>query len=230
MALGLRKKIPNYQFYALFFSYSFDIWYSALPYLDTDQVWVWFWSIDFLRSYGPWTEKKSRIISFPDFFSLCLQIFIWYLVHCFAILSCRSRSSLVFYPFEIHEVMAHGLRKALQIVSSLHFGRLALQSQVVRNQTSWTILIEYNTGRGLGIACNTLRMLVSLMWRRHHCRWRAAKFRPMLGTQGLWAGRNIYRATPAVTRDLGFSGLIGSEGPPHLVASYDTRGDVEDLF
>jgi hypothetical protein len=48
----------------------------------------------------------------------------------------------------------------------------------------------------------------SLIWRRHHCRWRAAKFRPMLGTQGLWAGRDLYRATPAVTRDLGFSGLI----------------------
>jgi hypothetical protein len=38
--------------------------------------------------------------------------------------------------------------------------------------------------------------------------WRAAKFRPMLGSQGLWAGRNLYRATPAVTRDFGFSGLI----------------------
>jgi hypothetical protein len=50
--------------------------------------------------------------------------------------------------------------------------------------------------------------IFSLIWRRHHCRWRAAKFRPMLGAQGLWAGRDIYRATPAVTRDLGFSGLI----------------------
>jgi hypothetical protein len=30
---------------------------------------------------------------------------------------------------------------------------------------------------------------ISLIWRRHHCRWRAAKFRPMLGAQGLWAGR-----------------------------------------
>jgi hypothetical protein len=40
MAPGLRKKITNYQFYALFFylSYSFDIWYIALQYLDTDQV------------------------------------------------------------------------------------------------------------------------------------------------------------------------------------------------
>jgi hypothetical protein len=48
---------------------------------------------------------------------------------------------------------------------------------------------------------------ISLIWRRHHChcRWRAAKFRPMLGAQGLWAGRDLYRATPAVTRDLGFS-------------------------
>jgi hypothetical protein len=30
----------------------------------------------------------------------------------------------------------------------------------------------------------------------------------MLCAQGLWAGRDLYRATPAVTRDLGFSGLI----------------------
>jgi hypothetical protein len=43
----------------------------------------------------------------------------------------------------------------------------------------------------------------SLMWRRHHYRWRAAKFRPMPGAQGLWAGRDLYRATPAVKRCLG---------------------------
>jgi hypothetical protein len=53
----------------------------------------------------------------------------------------------------------------------------------------------------------------SLIWRRHHCLWRAAKFRPMLGAQGLWAGRDLYRATPAVTRDLGFSGLIRRTAP-----------------
>ena len=29
-------------------------------------------------------------------------------------------------------------------------------------------------------------------WRRHHYRWRAAKFRPMLGAQGLWAGRSCH--------------------------------------
>ena len=87
---------------------------------------------------------------------------------------------------------------------------------------------------------------ISLIWRRHHYRWRAAKFRPMLGAQGLWAGRDLYRATPAVTQDLGFSGLIRRTSlfsrllrhtrgygesfltriltGPHSVTSYDTQG------
>jgi hypothetical protein len=43
--------------------------------------------------------------------------------------------------------------------------------------------------------------------------WRAAKFRLMLGAQGLWAGRDLYRATPAVTRELGFPGLIRRTAP-----------------
>jgi hypothetical protein len=42
---------------------------------------------------------------------------------------------------------------------------------------------------------------------------KGCKFRPMLGAQGLWAGRDLYRATPAVTRDLGFSGLIRRTAP-----------------
>jgi hypothetical protein len=37
---------------------------------------------------------------------------------------------------------------------------------------------------------------------------KGAKFRPMPGAQGLWAGRDLYRTTPAVTWDLSFSGLI----------------------
>jgi hypothetical protein len=46
----------------------------------------------------------------------------------------------------------------------------------------------------------------SLILRRHHCRWRAVKFRPtcMLGAQGLWAWRVIYRAMPAMTRGYSF--------------------------
>jgi hypothetical protein len=54
---------------------------------------------------------------------------------------------------------------------------------------------------------------VHCIWRRHHCRWRAAKFWLTLGAQGLWAGRDLYRATPAVTRDLGFFGLIRRTAP-----------------
>jgi hypothetical protein len=47
----------------------------------------------------------------------------------------------------------------------------------------------------------------------HLCRWRAAKFRLMLGAKGLWAGRDLYRATPTVKRNLGFSGLIPNTAP-----------------
>jgi hypothetical protein len=51
-------------------------------------------------AYG--LRKISRIISFPDFCSLCLQIFIWYLVHYFVILRYKSSLSLVsihwFFP------------------------------------------------------------------------------------------------------------------------------------
>jgi hypothetical protein len=61
----------------------------------------------------------------------------------------------------------------------------------------------------------------SLIWRRHHYRWRAAKYRPMQ-----WG--IFYRATPAVTRDLSFSGFIHRTAPySHL---NDIHGDAEDLF
>jgi hypothetical protein len=49
--------------------------------------------------------------------------------------------------------------------------------------------------------------------RRHHCWWRDAKLRRMLGTQGNWAGRNLYRCTPAVTRVLNFSCIIWRTAP-----------------
>jgi hypothetical protein len=53
----------------------------------------------------------------------------------------------------------------------------------------------------------------SPIWRSHHYRWRAAKFRPILGDHCLWAGRDLYRATPAVTRDNSFPGLIRRNAP-----------------
>jgi hypothetical protein len=97
-------------------------------------------------------------------------------------------------------------------------------------------------------SCQNLNL--SLIWR--YCRWRVAKFRFMLrARQGLWAGRDLYHATPGVIRGLGFSGLTwktasisrllrhtrGCGGSiltrivtgPHSVASYDTQWDAEDL-
>jgi hypothetical protein len=45
----------------------------------------------------------------------------------------------------------------------------------------------------------------------------------MLDAQGLWAGRDLYRTTPAVTQGLGFSGLIRRTVPiSHLLRH--TRG------
>jgi hypothetical protein len=66
----------------------------------------------------------------------------------------------------------------------------------------------------------------SLIWRRHHYRRSAAKW-PMPSSQGLWAGRGPYHATPTVTRDLGFF-RSHPKDRPHSVASYVTHGGAED--
>jgi hypothetical protein len=36
-----------------------------------------------------------------------------------------------------------------------------------------------------------IHCFTSRIWRCHHYRWRDAKFRPMFGAQGLWAGRDL---------------------------------------
>jgi hypothetical protein len=58
----------------------------------------------------------------------------------------------------------------------------------------------------------------SLLWRRHHYRWKVAKFRPILWASCLWEKGNLYRNTSAVKRDLVF--LVVSEWALH-----DTQGD-----
>jgi hypothetical protein len=45
-----------------------------------------------------------------------------------------------------------------------------------------------------------------------------------VGTYGLWEGSDLYRATPAATRDPSFCGFIRSPWLLHLVASYDKQG------
>jgi hypothetical protein len=52
----------------------------------------------------------------------------------------------------------------------------------------------------------------SAIWRLSPLPVQGCKFRPMLGTQALWAGRGLYRATPTVTRGLGLYGLIRKTG------------------
>jgi hypothetical protein len=69
----------------------------------------------------------------------------------------------------------------------------------------------------------------SLIRRRHHCRWRAVKFLKAYARRSGPLSRDLYRATPAVNGTSVFF-MVSSEGPPHSVASHDTRGGVEDLF
>jgi hypothetical protein len=149
-------------------------------------------------------------------------------------------------PFLIH-------RSSLQIMPFTGSGSR------VHSDWRWVWLVDtgdaYSSRASIMIDCILFYVPlknISLVWRRHHCRWRDAKFSAILGAQGLWAGRDLYRATPAVTRDLGFSGLIRRTAlfsrllrhtrgcgesiltriltVPHSVASCDTQGGVEKLF
>jgi hypothetical protein len=60
-------------------------------------------------------EKNHKLSVFCTFFSLSLQIFIWYLVHCFAIPRYSLSSSLVLIHWFFTKVMALG--KISQIIS-----------------------------------------------------------------------------------------------------------------
>jgi hypothetical protein len=91
--------------------------------------------------------------SFPHFYSLCLQIFIWYLVHCFAILSCRSSSEFGFDPLIFHKVMAHRLRKISWIFSFPYFFSLCLQ-----------IFIWYLVHCFAILSCRSSSSLVLIHW------------------------------------------------------------------
>jgi hypothetical protein len=71
----LEELCPLKEFYSFLdfflsaYRYSFDIRYIALPYLDTDQVWVWFWSIDFFHEVMALGLRKNHESSvFRTFF------------------------------------------------------------------------------------------------------------------------------------------------------------------
>ena len=73
---------------------------------------------------------------------------------------------------------------------------------------------------------------ISLPWWRHHWRWRDAEFRSLLlHTYVHWAGRDLYRATLAVTQSLGFCVLMLSypkEDPSFVGRLLRRTGDTED--
>jgi hypothetical protein len=66
----------------------------------------------------------------------------------------------------------------------------------------WTHIDAMNTENHSGsFVCLFIatRAIFQLYGGCHHCRWQGCKFRPMLSAQGLWAGRDLYRATPTAT-------------------------------
>jgi hypothetical protein len=62
----------------------------------------------------------------------------------------------------------------------------------------------------------------------HHCRWQGCKFRPLLGAQGLSAGRDLYHTTPTATRDFGLNGLIRKTGTH--VPQWDSNPQRKDHY
>jgi hypothetical protein len=70
------------------------------------------------------------------------------------------------------------------------------------------------------------RAIFQLSGGYHHYRWQVCKFWPMLGAQGLWAGRNLYPTTPTATRDLGLYGPIRNTGT--YVPQWDSNPRCKD--
>jgi hypothetical protein len=109
----------------------------------------------------------SQIISFLHFLYLFLPSDIHLI---FGTLLCHTKLQIKFEfdfdPLIFHEAMAHGLKKNTRIVSFLHFCSLAV-SDSYKSKLSFVMLelflIEDTASRGLGVACNTLRMIVFML-------------------------------------------------------------------
>jgi hypothetical protein len=71
---------------------------------------------------------------------------------------------------------------------------------------------------------------ISLIWRRHHCRWRAAKLRSMLGAQSLGAGRGLHM--PHLLRYGALVSHLKDLPPPfiRLIHVRHTRGCGESIL
>jgi hypothetical protein len=86
------------------------------------------------------------------------------------------------------------------------------RSMVRSRQTARVPQLESSVSTGLHTYMETSPLIV-----------KGAKFRPMLDAQGLQAGRDLYRATPAVTQGIGFTCLIRRTTPFSCLLGH-TRG------
>jgi hypothetical protein len=167
----------------------------------------------------PWKCWLKRDFSYVEaFYKFCLAEYnkrlankrshYWYQWNFQSIVENRGQQTLQRY-------YKQGIPTFFKISTSGHLCEIRVIFTKVALQRFW--MIDY-------LLFYVPLMNFSLIWRRHHYRRKATKFRPLLSAQGLWAGRDLYRATPAVTQGLSFSGLIRRTAP------YDTQWDVEDLF
>jgi hypothetical protein len=68
----------------------------------------------------------------------------------------------------------------------------------------------------------------SHIWRRPHCRWRAAGLKPMLD---VLVSEQVGLLSRHTWCDMGLNFfLVSSDPPSHLVASYNKQGDAEDII
>jgi hypothetical protein len=156
MALELRRISQIIIFLHFFFCIQIFIWYLdiVLPYQDTDQVQLWFWSLYFSRSYCPWTLKNITNYQFSAlFFSKLSGIhFIFGTVLCYTKLPIYFKfgcDQLIFL-----EVIACGLKN----ITNCQFSALLLShtsfadSDSYKSKFSFVMLelfrLNYTVGRG----------------------------------------------------------------------------------
>jgi hypothetical protein len=150
----------------------------------------------------------------------------------------RQSTEKVVYKFTIFPFICRSAHVFLCVCPTFHFSRLSFLSLFI-----YLVVC-------LGFTSHS--RFFSLIWRRHHCRWRAAKYSLCLALrtfeQGwifivphlLWHEASVFSGL--IRRTAPFSRLLrhtrGCEGyiltwiltGPLLVASYDTQGNVDDLF
>jgi hypothetical protein len=144
-----------------FFRYVHSYWietlYMALYQWLADQVQKWLLSTNFYKSYAPW-----GILQFSRLFSLWLQIFTWYMVHCFAIPRYRSSVSLVsihwffmkLWPLDLekyHELSVFRTFFSLHTDIHLIFGTLLCHTKIqIKFEFGFDLLI-FNEVIALGL-------------------------------------------------------------------------------